>query len=114
MFLKSAHINRYKSISDSGPVDFDRRVSCLVGKNESGKTAFLEALYRLNPLSMGHPETFDGLRDYPRRTYTRDRGSVPGTIIIEATFTLEPEDVHDVEQLSQGVKSTLESSIRRF
>ena len=44
MFLKSAHVKQYKSITDSGPVEFDREVSCLVGKNESGKTAFLEAL----------------------------------------------------------------------
>lgn len=66
MFLKSAHVKRYKSVTDSGQVEFDRQVSCLVGKNESGKTAFLEALYRLNPLPMGHREAFDGLRDYPR------------------------------------------------
>jgi len=80
-------------------VEFDREVSCLVGKNESGKTAFLEALYRLNPLPMGHPEAFDGLRDYPRRTYTRDRESVPATVAIEATFTLEPDDVGAVEEV---------------
>jgi predicted ATP-dependent endonuclease of OLD family len=102
MFLKSVHIKRYKSIADSGVVEFDRQVSCLVGKNESGKTAFLEALYRLNPLPMGHCEKFDGLRDYPRRTYTRDRESVPGTIVIETTFTLEPEDVSEVEGVYGG------------
>jgi len=98
MFLKSAHVKRYKSVTDSGPVEFDRQVSCLVGKNESGKTAFLEALYRLNPLPMGHPEEFDGLRDYPRRAYTRDRESVPGTVAIDATFTLEADDVGAVEE----------------
>jgi len=68
MFLKAAHVRQYKSVTDSGPVEFEREVSCLVGKNESGKTAFLEALYRLNPLPTGHPQGFDGLRDYPRRT----------------------------------------------
>ncbi len=64
MFLKSAHVKRYKSITDSGPVEFDREVSCLVGKNESGKTAFLQALYRLNPLPMGHPAAFDSNSNY--------------------------------------------------
>lgn len=107
MFLKSAHVKRYKSIDDSGPVQFDRAVSCLVGKNESGKTAFLEALYRLNPLPMGHTQVFDGLRDYPRRTYTRDREGVPGTIVIEATFTLDPDDVSEVEKvLGKGALSS--------
>jgi predicted ATPase len=106
MFLKSAHVKQYKSVTDSGPVEFDREVTCLVGKNESGKTAFLESLYRLNPLPMGHPETFDGLRDYPRRTYTRDRETVPGTVVIEATFTLDSDDVREVEKVfGEGVLS---------
>lgn len=106
MFLKSAHVKQYKSVTDSGPVEFDREVTCLVGKNESGKTAFLESLYRLNPLPMGHPETFDGLRDYPRRTYTRDRETVLGTVVIEATFTLDSDDVREVEKVfGEGVLS---------
>lgn len=106
MFLKMAAVRQYKSVTDSGPVQFDRAVSCLVGKNESGKTAFLEALYRLNPLPMGHHETFDGLRDYPRRIYARDRESVRGTVAIEATFTLEEDDVRSVEDVfGQGVLS---------
>lgn len=99
MFLKEARVRQYKSVIDSGLVAFERNVTCLVGKNESGKTAFLEALYRLNPLPMSHLQEFNGLRDYPRRTYTRDRESVPGTIAIEATFTLEPDDVAAVEDV---------------
>jgi predicted ATPase len=99
MLLNSAQIRMYKSITDSTLVTFDPNVTCLVGKNESGKTAFLEGLYRLEPLPMGHPETFDGLRDYPRRSYTRDRQSVPGTIVIEATFALEADDVEAVESV---------------
>jgi predicted ATPase len=109
VFLKSTRATRYKSINDSGLVEFDREVTCLVGKNESGKTAFLEAVYRLVPLQMGHPVAFDGLRDYPRRTYTRDRESVPGTTVIEATFTLEEEDVSEVEGvLGKGVLSLVD------
>jgi hypothetical protein len=46
---------------------------------------------------MGHSDKFDGLRDYPRRTYTRDRESVPGTVVIESTFMLEPGDISEVE-----------------
>jgi len=99
MLLKSVRVKQYKSVTDSGLVEFDCNVTCLVGKNESGKTAFLETLYRLNPLPMGHLETFDGLRDYPRRTYNRDRESVPGTTVIEATFTLEPDDISEVSSV---------------
>jgi len=58
MILKSVRVKKFKSVADSGLVEFDGAVTCLVGKNESGKTAFLEALYRLNPLAMGHMTTY--------------------------------------------------------
>ena len=53
MILLSVRIQSYKCIDNSGVVDLDPRLTCLVGKNESGKTAFLETLYRLNPIAMG-------------------------------------------------------------
>lgn len=44
-------------------------VTSLVGKNESGKTAALSALYRLNP---AYGEEFIALDQYPRWLYTAD------------------------------------------
>jgi predicted ATP-dependent endonuclease of OLD family len=52
-------------VEDSGEFDLERQ-TCLVGKNEAGKTAILSALAALNP----HPSTpcdYDLERDYPRR-----------------------------------------------
>ena len=54
MRLVSARVRDYKSITDSGEVAVEEDVTCLVGKNESGKTAVLEALYRLNPIPAEH------------------------------------------------------------
>jgi hypothetical protein len=59
VILKSFHVHDYKSITDSGLVEVEPDVTCLVGKNESGKTASLEALYRLKPLATGHKMTFE-------------------------------------------------------
>ena len=44
MRLKSFRIFRYKSIVDSGECALSSDFTILIGKNESGKTAFLEAL----------------------------------------------------------------------
>lgn len=99
MILESFRVREYKSIRDSGEVDVRDGVTCLVGKNESGKTSLMEALYRLNPLPTGHPECFVALRDYPRRFYARDREQVPDTRPITAVFELEDEDVRAVEEV---------------
>ena len=66
MILKTAVVRKFRSIEDSGTVRFEPDVTCLVGKNESGKTAFLEAVYQANPFG-GPGRGFDELRDYPRR-----------------------------------------------
>ena len=97
MILKSVRIREYKNIRDSGGVAIDGRVTCLVGKNESGKSSLLEAIYRLNPVATGHPETFSALRDYPRRRYLQDREDVPATCPVTAVFELEEEDLRAVE-----------------
>jgi len=70
MKLLRARVTNFKCIEDSGWVWFDD-VTCLVGKNESGKTAFLQALRRLSPAG-GASGDFD-LRDYPRRRFARYR-----------------------------------------
>ena len=79
MILRSFQVRKYKNVRSSGEVMVEDGVTCLVGKNESGKSALLQALYRLNPLPTGHPERFDGLRDYPRRLYAQDRDRVAAT-----------------------------------
>ena len=64
MKLHNVHVREFRSVWDSTPFEVDR-VACLVGKNEAGKTAILEALYRLNPIIKADGE-FDVTDDYPR------------------------------------------------
>lgn len=68
--LMKAHVWKYKSIEDSTLVDINDDVTVLVGKNESGKTAFLEALYKSLPLGK---VGFDVVFDYPRKDYVHYR-----------------------------------------
>ena len=49
MRLDKVQIREFQSIQDSTEITVGP-VTCLVGKNESGKTAVLKALYRLNPV----------------------------------------------------------------
>jgi predicted ATP-dependent endonuclease of OLD family len=55
---------KFKNILDSTPVEIEPDVTCLVGKNESGKTAYLHALYRLRPARPN--AVFNVQLQYPR------------------------------------------------
>ena len=50
MRLIEVTVQKFRNILDSTPIAVEGNVTCLVGKNESGKTATLQALYRLNPV----------------------------------------------------------------
>ena len=98
MILRSFQVRNYKNVRCSGEVTVEDGTTCLVGKNESGKSALLQALYRLNPVSTGHPDTFAALRDYPRRDYAKERDQAPAARPITATFELDDEDLRIVEK----------------
>lgn len=103
MKLLGAQVTNYKSIDDSGWVEFGN-VTCLVGKNESGKTAFLQAIQRLSP-APGVKIGFD-LTDYPRKGYTRykrQHEKQPATIVC-AKFELSAEEIARIEgEFGEGV-----------
>jgi ABC-type cobalamin/Fe3+-siderophores transport system ATPase subunit len=64
MRLTHLTVTNFKSVEDSGEFSVGD-VTCLVGKNEAGKTALLHALHRLNPDNS--EALFDTESSYPRR-----------------------------------------------
>ena len=67
MLLIDVRIKNYKCILDSETFSIDQ-LTCLVGKNESGKSAILQALYKLNPVDK--EDTYDALYEYPKMYQT--------------------------------------------
>ena len=104
MRLSRVRVTNYRSIHDSGDVDITDSVTCLVGKNESGKTSFLVALEHLSPVDDARAN-FDVTRDYPRRgltAYKRDHEKKPATVVT-AIFEIEPDDQATFEkELGKG------------
>jgi energy-coupling factor transporter ATP-binding protein EcfA2 len=69
MKLIKARVQNFRSVEDSGEFDVGD-LTCLVGKNEAGKTAILHALHGLRPY--GKPQTsYSVIKEYPRRFVTR-------------------------------------------
>ncbi len=90
MKLVKVQVTNYRSVEDSGEFRVDDML-CLVGKNEAGKTAVLQALAGLNP----HPLTpfaYDKERDYPRRHLTAydQRHPDEDAIVVTTWWTPSP------------------------
>jgi hypothetical protein len=65
MKLVKAHATNYRNIVDSNPVEIGSS-TCLVGKNEAGKTAFLKALECLRSTNPDF-DNYGKTENYPRR-----------------------------------------------
>jgi len=99
MKLKTVQVRMFRNILDSTAVRIDDKVTCIVGKNESGKSAFLSALWRLNP-ARTNPK-FSIPQQYPAWLEKRHRNEgVKQTEVkpIEVTLEWELDDVKHVEE----------------
>ena len=105
MILKTARVENFKCIEDSGEFSVER-VTCLVGKNESGKTAILQALYKLNP---GIPEgnNFEALLEYPRRKWSeyKERQETNPENVLTTAWELEDTDLEALGPKKRGTQA---------
>jgi energy-coupling factor transporter ATP-binding protein EcfA2 len=99
MKLTRVHVTLFKNILDSTPVDMERDITCFVGKNESGKTAFLHALYRLHPANAS--AVFNAQQQYPawlEKAHRRGGNDLADVKPVHATFEAEPSDIAKFEE----------------
>ena len=89
MKLKKVTIRKYKCFSEEQSFEVDDNVTILVGKNESGKTAVLQALAKSNYFTEDTDFKFEPIIDFPRRekkAYDRS-GSIASPI--DCVFTID-------------------------
>lgn len=102
MKLTKVHITNFQSIQDSTEFEIGE-ATCLVGKNEAGKTALLKALYRLNPINEVDGN-FDVTDDYPSQNvsdYEDDMkaGHREPAQVVQATYAFETDDIAAVKEV---------------
>jgi hypothetical protein len=99
MRLTNVQITNYRSAEDSGDFSIDRGVTCLVGKNEAGKSAVLLALASVNPHA-ATPIVLNKERDYPRRFLTAyaQRHPEQEAIVAATAWELSPEEIDAIIQ----------------
>ena len=111
MRLVDVHVQRFRNVLDSTVIPIDEQVTCLVGKNESGKTTLLHALWRLNPHV---PTSFETTHDYPRWRLVADRKAkaINDVAPVTAVFELDAGDVAAVEALVGHIANSNPSNAR--
>jgi len=94
-------------------VHIEPETTALVGRNEAGKTAFLEGVRRLSPIDgVG----FDLVHDYPRHLLGAYRGKHPTDpdIAVSAKLVLDDDDVREVERrFGRGVLKKRVITVKR-
>jgi len=96
MILKEARVQNYKSIEDSTIVSVEEKLTVLLGKNESGKTAFLEALLKTN--SNDPRAVFDETKDYPRKNLVKYKKEKKPALVTELRFELRQKEIDEINK----------------
>ncbi len=95
--LTKVRINKYKSFNKEQDIAIDDKVTVLVGKNESGKTAFLEAVAKINYFENNPFFKLNVIGDYPRNELIRFKNSGEDTEALRCDFELSKEMLQVVE-----------------
>jgi predicted ATP-dependent endonuclease of OLD family len=99
MRLIKAHVKNYRSVDDSGIFTVEQNKTILVGANEAGKTAILQAIQHLS-----RPEEVPRLiplRDFPRSKYHLIRtGEIrpEQELVVRGWFKLDDADKAEMPQ----------------
>lgn len=114
MRLKSFHVRVFRNIIDSGPITVAEN-TCLVGKNEAGKSALISALNYLNPAK---PLTMSLLDEYPRwlKKEHEITGQIKDAVPITATYEISDEEYAGIEQqFGSGVLTSRDiTALRKY
>ena len=86
MKLTKVTIHKYKSFLTEQTFEVESQITRIVGKNESGKTALLEALAKSNYFEDNAEFKFDKDLDYPRSELTKVRTENPEVITCEYDY----------------------------
>lgn len=113
MVLTRVTIHKYKSFLTEQAYEVERQITRVVGKNESGKTALLEALAKSNYFEDNAEFKFNKDLDYPRSELTKVRSANPA--VLTCHYELSDTIIHDVEEMfAEGIISEKTISVTSY
>ena len=94
MQLKAFRVQKFRNMENSGEIELLDALTCVIGKNQAGKSALLRALHKFNPHL---PAAYDMRREWPRgQRAARNKKQV----VCEVRFTLSPEELKTLGEIA--------------
>ncbi len=113
MLLKKVTIHKYKSFLTEQSYEVESAITRVVGKNESGKTALLEALAKSNYFEDNAEFKFDKDLDYPRSELTKVRNENPSVLTCE--YELSDDIIESIEDdFAEGIVAEKAFSVTSY
>ena len=106
MKLKRFRVYNFRNVTDSGWVEM-ADILTLVGKNESGKTSILKALWKFNP-SEEQPYSLE--REWPRG---RRKDRSPEQVVVETEFVFSDEEKASLARIHESAAGATGVNIKR-
>jgi predicted ATPase len=103
-------IQNFRNVDDSDWVPIER-VTALVGRNESGKTALLKALHKFHPAT---PEPYNPQREFPRDRYTSEFKDPADWPVCSIAFEITGELHSAIQGLLASKKTPKEATVTRY
>ena len=100
MKLIKSRVEKFRNYVDSEEVKIEDSITSLIGKNESGKTAFLKALYSIKPDNTKEAEINIDI-DYPRWFKVRDarQMDINEISLIKTCFSLDQNNIDYISKV---------------
>ena len=103
MKLVKFKVENYRNINDSGCIEVND-IACIVGKNESGKTSLLQALWKFNPFKK-IPYSLD--REWPRGR-RKERSDDANVCTCWFIFDQEEQKIlTEIDSCFEGIKEVI-------
>jgi predicted ATP-dependent endonuclease of OLD family len=111
LLLKNVQLNKYKSIETVQTFSIEKSVTTLVGKNEAGKTAALEAIAKTNYFESDPKFKFDATYDYPRKEKKRFDKSGEDVQVAVCAYEISDNFLSEI-QASVGAQTFTQKSFK--
>ncbi len=109
MKLVKFQVQNFKKIDNTGEIEVDN-LTCLVGKNEAGKSAILQGLAKLNPTT---GEKYDPLKEFPHGRFSDQYKTQDHWPVATGWFALDPAELAHIASLSRALTTTKTVAITR-